>query len=169
MRLGLVITLLASMLGPMSPAGAQQAANPAALAEAMALIEKTGAGALSQQVFTAGLQRQKAALESANPGKSAAINEVVALMQAEFAKQLPVLVEAFAKIYTLHFTVDELRELNAFYDSPVGKKAIKELPTIVAEGMAIGQAVGKRIAAEVVEKLRPELEKRNLKLEPSKT
>ena len=115
------------------------------------------------------MQRQRAALEAANPGKSVAIGEIVGLIEAEFAKQLPTMVDAFATIYIKHFTAEELRELNAFYDSPLGRKLIKDMPALMQEGMAVGQMFGLKIARDAIDKLRPEFEKRNLKLEPNKT
>jgi len=36
-------------------------------------------------------------------------------------------------IYARHFTVDELHQLIAFYQSPIGLKAMKELPQVMAE------------------------------------
>jgi uncharacterized protein len=169
MRLGLMMSVLALLVGAVGVARAQPAADPDTLAQAKALMDKTGSGALSQQIFSAILQRQKAMLESANPGKSAAIGEIIGLLEGEYAKQLPKLVDAFAKIYTTHFSAEELRGLNAFYDSPLGRKLLKELAVLIQEGMAVGQAFGRNIATEVINKLRPEFEKRNLKLESNKT
>ena len=169
MRLCLTMSILALVVGFAGIPRAQQAADPVALAQAKALIERTGASALTQQIFATVMQRQRAALEAANPGKSVAIGEIVGLMEAEFAKQLPTMVDAFATIYIKHFTAGELRELNAFYDSPLGRKLIKDLPALMQEGMAVGQMFGLKIARDVIDKLRPEFEKRNLKLEPSKT
>ena len=39
-------------------------------------------------------------------------------------------------IYARHFTLDELRQLIAFYKSPVGAKAMRELPQVMAEFVA---------------------------------
>jgi uncharacterized protein len=41
-------------------------------------------------------------------------------------------------LYTQAFTEDELREIVAFYQSPVGQKAIKAIPTLMAQGGQIG-------------------------------
>ena len=40
-------------------------------------------------------------------------------------------------IYARHFTVDELHQLIAFYRTPLGEKAMRELPEITAESMAL--------------------------------
>ena len=43
----------------------------------------------------------------------------------EIMKQAP-------PIYARHFTLDEINQLIAFYKSPVGIKAMKELPAVMA-------------------------------------
>src|SRR5690606_8636002 len=42
------------------------------------------------------------------------------------------------KLYQSEFTEPEIKELNAFYSTPVGKKAIEKLPTLSAAGAQIG-------------------------------
>ena len=42
------------------------------------------------------------------------------------------------KIYSEAFTAEELKEINKFYATDVGKKTIKELPNLVAQGGQIG-------------------------------
>jgi uncharacterized protein len=42
-------------------------------------------------------------------------------------------------IYTETFTEAELREINAFYRTPTGQKAITAMPVLVQKGAAIGQ------------------------------
>jgi len=56
-------------------------------------------------------------------------------------------------------------EINRFYDTPTGQKLIKEMPLLLKESQAIGQRVGTQIALEVLKKLMPELQRRELKLD----
>lgn len=44
------------------------------------------------------------------------------------------------KAYAEGFTTEELKELNAFYGSALGKKAVKLMPTIMAQVAQIGTA-----------------------------
>ncbi len=39
-------------------------------------------------------------------------------------------------IYARHFTATELREITAFYRTPTGAKALREMPAVTAESMA---------------------------------
>jgi hypothetical protein len=52
-------------------------------------------------------------------------------------------------IYDKHFTHEEIKELLKFYESPLGKKTIKELPAITQEVLREGEEWGKRIAARI--------------------
>ena len=46
----------------------------------------------------------------------------------------------FLKVYVNTFTAHELREINKFYATDTGKKTIKEMPTLMAQGAQIGAA-----------------------------
>src|SRR5215211_4572594 len=43
------------------------------------------------------------------------------------------------KIYVAEFSEPELKELNAFYQTPLGKKTVQRMPTLLAKGAEIGQ------------------------------
>jgi len=47
--------------------------------------------------------------------------------------------EDMVKIYMAEFTEQELKELLAFYQTPVGKKSIQKMPTLLAKGAELGQ------------------------------
>lgn len=55
-------------------------------------------------------------------------------------------------IYDKHFTEDELQQLIAFYETPLGIKTIRVMPEVTQEGMAAGQ--------QWAQDLMPELQKR---------
>lgn len=44
-----------------------------------------------------------------------------------------------AKIYMAEFSEAELNELSKFYQTPLGKKTIQKMPTLMAKGSEIGQ------------------------------
>lgn len=164
MRFSALLASVAFAFAAPALAQAPKPVDPAALAQAKVFLEKSGSAAVGQQMAGALLNAQKATLEQANPGKTAEINEVIGLMQAEFAKQLPPMIDAIAAVYAQHFTAAELTQVTAFYDSPVGRKMVKEMPQILSESMTVAQTFGQKIAMEVMIKLQPELEKRKLKM-----
>jgi hypothetical protein len=133
-----------------------------ALEEARTLMGKAGMDALTWQVARVTMQHQRTALQQANPGRTEAVAEVMKLIEAELAKRLPGIMDAYSRIYTLHFTLEELRQLNAFYDTPLGRKLIRETPAISAEAMAMNQAFGQQVMVDVMRAMQPELDRRKL-------
>jgi len=59
------------------------------------------------------------------------------------------MVNEIVPLYARHFTADEMRQLAAFYRTPVGAKALEKMPQLMGESMQIGQ----RVVAPRVEKL----------------
>ena len=47
--------------------------------------------------------------------------------------------EDMIKIYTAEFTEQELKELLAFYQTPLGKKTVAKMPKLMAKGAELGQ------------------------------
>jgi len=62
------------------------------------------------------------------------------------------LVNMVIPIYQKHLTQKEIHDINAFYDTPAGKKLIRVQPYIVQESMAAGQIWGQNIAQKVITK-----------------
>ena len=46
-----------------------------------------------------------------------------------------------APLYARHFTTDEIRQMAAFYRSPLGAKILTTMPAVMGESMALGQKV----------------------------
>lgn len=56
-------------------------------------------------------------------------------------------------IYDKYYTHEEIRELIAFYKTPVGKKTIEILPALTQESMLVGQAWGTKISERIYQDL----------------
>lgn len=56
-------------------------------------------------------------------------------------------------IYQKHLSLDDLKNIIVFYQSPTGKKLAEKTPLIAQESMQAGQAWGKKIGEEFVKKL----------------
>lgn len=65
-----------------------------------------------------------------------------------------VLTELTVPIYARHFSKSEIRELIAFYQTPIGKKLSAESPKINQEASLAGQEFGRTWAMKFVEKLK---------------
>jgi len=64
------------------------------------------------------------------------------------------LVELTVPIYAKYFTHDEIKELLTFYQTPLGKKMIVTLPSVMQESMIAGQKWGEKIGQMVVEEMK---------------
>lgn len=66
------------------------------------------------------------------------------------------LINELSLIYAEHFTVEEMRGLIAFYESPLGQRFLEEQPHITQKstrvGQRWGQAIAQRIAQEIQER-----------------
>jgi uncharacterized protein len=69
-----------------------------------------------------------------------------------------------AAVYARNFTADELRQVTAFYRTPVGQKMLEKLPAITQESMTVGQKFGQSVAAELRTRMIEELRKRGHKI-----
>jgi len=62
------------------------------------------------------------------------------------------LLEKVIPVYDKHYTLEDLRAVNAFYESPAGQKVLATLPQVMQESMKVGQEwgeqIGKQAAAE---------------------
>jgi hypothetical protein len=69
-----------------------------------------------------------------------------------------------AGIYARNFTASEMRQLVAFYRTPVAQKFLDKSPIVTQETMTIGQNIGRTLAAEAHVRMIEELRKRGQKL-----
>ncbi|HZP76914.1 MAG TPA: DUF2059 domain-containing protein [Pseudolabrys sp.] len=67
-------------------------------------------------------------------------------------------------IYARHFTAAELRELVEFYHSPVGAKALHELPQIAAESIGLIMPKMPQLQAQVMSAFSAVLKKKGIDL-----
>jgi hypothetical protein len=70
------------------------------------------------------------------------------------------LVERLTSVYATHFTHPEVKQLLAFYQTPVGRKSMEILPLLVNESTAWGQA----LAPEIQKRLRAALKKEGISI-----
>ncbi|MFL6595845.1 MAG: DUF2059 domain-containing protein [Chthoniobacterales bacterium] len=72
-------------------------------------------------------------------------NPAIAPYQAEMKNFLgkymswPSMKDDMVKIYMEEFTEQELKELTAFYQTPLGKKTVQRMPALMSKGAEMGQ------------------------------
>jgi len=71
-----------------------------------------------------------------------AIDIIVDEMQKVAPQAIDEIVDAVVVLYAQRFTKQEMQEIAAFYETPVGQKAIRELSPLMLEASKIGQTIG---------------------------
>jgi len=151
---------IAVMLIALSPSANAQQATPAAIQTAKEIVNVTGAMALFNPLIPGVVEQAKNLFLQQDPGLAKDLNEITAKMRADLAPRFGELTSEVAKLYANHFTEAELKELLAFYKTPVGTKLITEQPKVGEEGLKFAQTWANNLSEEIIVKMRDELKKR---------
>jgi uncharacterized protein len=141
---------------------AQTAAQPSAASEALAreVVEAKGALNMFDSVIVGVIEYHKGVLLQSNPNLQKDLNDVATRLSAEFAPRRANLHAEIARAYASRFTEPELKEILAFYKTPIGKKLIVEEPKGVDEATKRVDEWANKFAEEVLTRIRAEMKKR---------
>lgn len=81
----------------------------------------------------------------------------------ESRMDMGVLLEKIIPLYDKYYTTEDLKAVNAFYQSAAGQKVLSTLPQIMQESMAMGQEWGKKIGEQAAAEAGQELKNANQK------
>jgi hypothetical protein len=70
------------------------------------------------------------------------------------------LVARLIPIYAKYFSVEDLKAINAFYESPVGQRFVASMGPMTQENMKIGQAWGQEVSQKLIDDLKAELSRK---------
>jgi hypothetical protein len=88
------------------------------------------------------------------------INEVTLQMHKEFDGRSSEMVDTAARAYASHFTEPELKQILAFYQSPVGQKMVVEEPKAIEDAMSGAATWADNLSVDVMNRMRAEMKKR---------
>jgi hypothetical protein len=151
-----VLAALVFCAGPAAP----QSPAPEAVAAAKELVESSRAGDQVKALLPLIVQQIKPLVVQNRPEVERDFDTLMPLMMEIMNTQLGAFTDAMALIYARNFTVDELRQIQAFYRTPAGQKLLEKLPVITQESFAVGNKFGQGIANELRGKVIDELRKR---------
>ena len=127
-------------------------------AKVIELMELTGANSIGVQVGQVLAQQMFNAMQQANPTIPKRTQEVIRDVTMETVKEhSQELLTLAIPLYEKHFTEKELDDLIAFYRTPTGQKAIKELPALMQEFVPISQSWALGLQPEMRQKLHDRL------------
>jgi hypothetical protein len=151
---------------PAAPPAPVPAASPEAHKEAAALTEMIGVTKQSQQLIAIMrnqmiqlVMRAGAKPPANDPTKPAELMKpedaakiVDELLMPEFIAQQGELTNQIIDVWANNFSIEDLKGLRAFYNTPLGQKLIQTLPAVTQQGMSAGQAWGQRIYQAAIQK-----------------
>jgi uncharacterized protein len=73
------------------------------------------------------------------------------------------LVEKIIPLYDKYYTLEDLKAVNAFYESPAGQKILSTMPQITQESAKVGQEWGQKIARQAAQEAQQEIDKNKKK------
>ena len=151
--------VLALALAAVSPAQAQQpSANAIALARE--IITAKGGTGLYEPLVPQIIERARSIFQQSNPMLSKDLNDVAAKLRAELGPRVAELITDGATLYAAQFTEQELKDVLAFYKSPLGRKIVAQEPLILDRSAANMDVWANKFAEEVISKFRAEMRKR---------
>src|SRR4029077_3003516 len=106
----------------------------------------------------------KGSLLPTNPNLSRDLNEVSLQLRKEYESKKAELLYEVAIVYAKHFTEQELKDLVAFYRTPLGQKMLKEEPAALDESLKRAQDWTIEFADVVMTRFRAEMKKRGHQL-----
>ena len=155
-----VLAVVAALLALGATGHAQQKPTAAAIEAAREIIIAKGAMTMFNPLIPGVIEQGKDALLQQNPMLGKDLNEAAAKLRTEMAPRLAQLTDEIARIYATHFTEKELKEILAFYKSPLGKKIIVDEPKALDQTLNFAQDWALKLSDEVATKIRAEMKKK---------
>lgn len=129
-RLGALIVALTVFAGLAPFAASAQELSPEHIALARKYVDLSyKITSFEQTLVQAGVDVSDQILKQ-DPNLEKQSNKAIGNAISYFAKQKDDVLNQFARVYALQFSMDELKEMNAFYSTPTGKKLASLQPKI---------------------------------------
>lgn len=138
------------------PAGAQELA-PEHLAMARKYIELTDKSGIYEVALVKTAVETMRTIITQNPEISKPVDDAITKTLEVYKGKKSDLLDQFARVYALNFTIEELQEIVAFYESPVGAKLATANATLNQSLQAVMQVFETNLRTEFFAKVRAEL------------
>jgi uncharacterized protein len=138
---------------------AQSQPSAEAVETARQIITLKGGENIFNTLIPGVIEQSKYMFEQQNPNLGNALRDVATKLRNELAPRQAELNSEVAKVYASRFTEKEIKDLLAFYQSPLGRKLITEEPRALDQSMTYAQDWARKLSDEVVVKMRAEMKK----------
>lgn len=161
-----VLSLIFVLMLGLSTAQAQEAAKPTAthLQAARAMIDSSGMGRSFVALLPQFLAEAKASLTATRPEITKDLDAVIVQLNKEFAPQVEDLQMAASHSIAARFTEAEVKDLDTFFRSPLGKKYVEEQPKMLDGIFRAMQDWGQATSLMLMDRIRTEMKKRGHEL-----
>ena len=132
----------------------EKAINPEKAQNIQRLLELTGAEKLQKSMAEQIMNLLKPALLKAGSGDEKAekvLSRFSELLMEEFQKLN--FIGLTAEIYDKYFTNDDIKDLIAFYETPIGQNAIEVMPAVTQESVQRGAELGQTAVPRAISRL----------------
>ncbi len=150
----------AALIALAAPVQAQQKPSPRAMEMAKEIIKITGATSLFTPLIPGVIEQAKIVFLQQDPSLSKDLNDVAADLRTQLAPRLSEVTDEIARLYAINFTEPELKQLLAFYKSPLGVKLVKDQPIIAESSVRFAQDWANKLSEQVVPMIRAEMKKK---------
>ncbi len=162
-RLMALVAMIAGTASAAVPALAQEVA-PEQLAMARKYIDLTDRGAVFETtVVEIGIDTMRQ-IVTQNPELSEQTNTVIGDVIKDYNGRKGELLDQFARVYAIHFTLEELTEIVAFYESPTGQKLAKANADLNSDIRRVLQVYTNNLRTEFFAKVRAGLRAQGVEL-----
>ena len=136
-----VLTVMAVVAA--APPALAQSAPPLPDGERLALARQIYKimGSQTTDAISAALKTMMGALSGSGGSDNPRTTAMKAALSDSFDKMMPRMIDGSAEIVAQDFTVDELRDMLAFYQSPTGQVVVRKMPEVIEQGRRIGVAL----------------------------
>jgi hypothetical protein len=163
MRARTLVCALAALVFSAAPA-APQSPSEDTMRAARELVIASRAGDQIKTLLPLVVQQIKPMIVQNRPEVERDLDNIMPLMMALINSRIEQFTDTMAQIYARNFTVDELRQIQVFYQSTTGQKLLDRTPAIAQESMTLSQKVGQDIVNELRDRAIEELRKRGHKI-----
>ncbi len=152
----------AVMLVAFGPAAHAQPKQPSAAEiqtakQLMAIIHTTS---VFQSLIPGVVEQAKILFLRQNPDLAKDLDDVANNIRKEMEPRMGEITDHVALLYAQQFTEPELKQIVAFYRTPVGKKLVEQQPKVMFASMQFAQTWANNLSDEVVAKFRAEMKKK---------
>jgi hypothetical protein len=141
-----------------------QAPDKQHIQAARSMMDKSGASRGFDDVVPSFLEESKRLFLQTRPEIAAELDQVSLAIAPDFLKRKEELLNSIAALYVRRFSVQELRQIEAFYNTPVGQKFVDLLPGILGQAREVSADWSAQLSEDIVTRMRAEMKKRGIDL-----